>query len=275
MSLGFAVPLSPKGIASLAATPPWHYAGDVLAIEFWANPDAVAATLPVGLAADPETGGHGIALFIDWQFTGSNDEYLDPVRSQYHEFFLLMDARWEGEPVAWCPYIYVDNDHAMARGWIQGFPKKLGAVCQTRLFDVPSPATPSLRKGARFAASVSAAGRRLGDATVTLQAPASGLAALGRPTVNLRHFPRLASGQWGNPAVHELVMAVFDNQKLTNIWTGDATLEFPEAEGEEVAALNPVRVDAGYRFNLGYSVTDLRTLTGDGVAQHIVSRGGW
>jgi hypothetical protein len=260
MLQGFALPLSPKGIATLATTPPWHYAGDVIAIEFTSDPDAAAATLPDGLTPDPDTNGHGIALFIDWQFTGSDDEYLDPARSQYREFFVLMDARWDGEPVAWCPYIYVDNDHAMARGWIQGFPKKLGAVDQTRLFDVPSPATPSLQPGARFAASVSAGGHRLGNATVTLQAPATRLDALGRPTVNLRHFPQLGGGQWDRPAVHELVMAVFDNQILTNIWTGDATLDFPEAQGEELAALDPVRVGAGYRFNLGYSVTDLRTL---------------
>jgi hypothetical protein len=83
---------------------------------------------------------------------------------------------------------------------------------------------------------------------------------VARPTVNLRHFPRLAAGQWDNPAVHELVMAVFDDQTLTNIWSGDATLEFPDAAGEELVDLNPVRVGDGYRFNLGYSVTDLRTL---------------
>jgi Acetoacetate decarboxylase (ADC) len=83
---------------------------------------------------------------------------------------------------------------------------------------------------------------------------------LAGPTVNLRHFPRLAAGQWDNPGVHELVMAVFDNQTLANIWSGDATLEFPDAAGEELAALNPVRVSGGYRFNLGYSVTDLCTL---------------
>lgn len=45
-------------------------------------------------------------------------------------------------PVAWCPYIYVDNDQALARGWIQGFPKKLGTVAQTRTFTVANQAAP-------------------------------------------------------------------------------------------------------------------------------------
>lgn len=49
---------------------------------------------------------------------------------------------------AYCPYIYVDNDSAMARGWIQGYPKKLAAVHQSR------PKSP-LRTGAGFHFSMS------------------------------------------------------------------------------------------------------------------------
>jgi hypothetical protein len=173
--------------------------------EFWANPAAAGATLPEGLTADPDSNGHGIAMFIDWQYNASRDEYLDPVRSQYHEFFVLMDARWQDTPVSWCPYIYVDNDHAMARGWIQGFPKKLGASASTAGY-------------------------------------------------------RLAAGEQDNPAVHELVMAVFDDATITDAWTGTSELEFPEAPGEELHDLAPVRTGAGYRYELSYTVTDLRTL---------------
>jgi Acetoacetate decarboxylase (ADC) len=81
-----------------------------------------------------------------------------------------------------------------------------------------------------------------------------------RPTVNLRHFPRLAAGQWGNPAVHELVMALFDDNTVTNAWAGTGELEFPEVPGEELHDLAPVRTGAGFRFELSYTVTDLRTL---------------
>jgi len=144
MLQGYTVPLSPRGIANLATKPPWHHAGVVVGAEFWTDPAAAAATPPDGLTHDPQTAGHGTVLFIDWQYSGSQDEYLDPVRSQYHEFFVLLDARWQDTPVAWCPYIYVDNDHALARGWIQGFPKKLGTVAQTRTFTVATQAAPAL-----------------------------------------------------------------------------------------------------------------------------------
>ena len=42
----------------------------------------VAATLPAGLGIDPSSPGHATALFVDWQFTGENDELLDPARYQ-------------------------------------------------------------------------------------------------------------------------------------------------------------------------------------------------
>lgn len=131
MLQGYTYPLSPRGEANLASAPPWNYAGDIVGVEFWTDPAAAEATLPEGLSPDPESSGRVVALFVDWQFSGQNNEYLDPVRSQYREFMVLVDARWKDQPVSWCPYIYVDNDLALARGWVQGFPKKLGAVAQT------------------------------------------------------------------------------------------------------------------------------------------------
>ena len=50
---GYTVPLSPRGIANLATKPPWHYAGIIIAAEFWTDPAAAAATLPEGLTPDP------------------------------------------------------------------------------------------------------------------------------------------------------------------------------------------------------------------------------
>ena len=221
MLKGYTVPLSPRGIANLAAKPPWHYAGVVVVrAEFWTDPAAAAATLPDGLTPDPQTAGRGTVLFIDWQYSGSRDEYLDPVRSQCHEFFVLLDARWQDTSVAWCPYIYVDSDQALARGWIQGFPKKLGTVAQTRTFTVATQAAPALGPGGRLAATVSAADYRLANALITLQAPVPDPRTLAaRLMVNLRHFPRLPAGQQDDPAG-----------------------------------------GAGFRFELAYTVTDLRTL---------------
>ncbi|MET7466945.1 acetoacetate decarboxylase family protein [Nonomuraea sp. NPDC005501] len=258
---GFTLPLSPRGEANLVPAPPWHYAGDVIGVEFWTSPEAAAATLPPGLTPDPSASGHGTAMFIDWQFSADGQDYLDPVRSQYREFMVLIDALWQDTPVAWCPYIYVDNDAALARGWIQGFPKKLGTVHQTRAFAAHSPATPRVEPGGRFAATASTAAQRIAEALVTLEQPVPDAAKLlTRPTVNLRHFPRLTAGQHDKPTVHELVMAVFDDLHIDNAWIGSGELSFLPARGEELAALDPERTGMGFRASLAYTVNDLQVL---------------
>jgi Acetoacetate decarboxylase (ADC) len=113
---GFNYPLTPKGKSTLNPPPPWYYSSDFIDVEFWAQPAAVASLLPNGLEPDPAANGHCNALFYDWQFSGANEEYLDPARYQYREFFILVDALFEGRSVSYCPYIFVDNDAALARG---------------------------------------------------------------------------------------------------------------------------------------------------------------
>ena len=134
-------------------------------------------------------------MFLDWQFTAQDDEFLDPARYQYREAFVLLDAVYRDMPVMWCPYIYVDNDAALARGWTQGFPKKMGSIFQTRSFAAASAAAAPVVPGGRFGASLSAHGERLAEACITLRKPIeNGLSLLSRPTVLLRYFPETSRG---------------------------------------------------------------------------------
>ena len=83
MLKAFSVPVTPQGKSALATLPPWHYSSDCLVIEYWADPKAIAALLPPGVTADEKSGGRAFFWFLDWQFTGSNDELTDPARYQY------------------------------------------------------------------------------------------------------------------------------------------------------------------------------------------------
>ena len=261
MLKGFHYPLTPKGESTLNPLPPWYYSSDFLNIEFWADPAVVAATLPAGLDPDPSAEGHADALFYDWQFSGSNEEFLDPARYQYREFFILLDALFEGKPVSYCPYIFVDNDAALARGWTQGYPKRLGSVFQTRYYAATGKAGPALAAGSRFAGSLSAGGQRLAEGIVTLREPVTNLSALNqRPVVNLLHTPRLAAGMHDQPAIHELVENVPHDVKIEQAWVGDGALELPVCKGEELSDLAPLRCGKGVRASMAYVVDDLKTL---------------
>jgi acetoacetate decarboxylase len=258
MLRGYSVPRSPEGRSSLVPAPPWHYVGDFLVIEYWAAPEAVEAVLPPGLEPHPDP-GRCAALFVDWQScSDSREELDDPIRSQYREFFVVVNALLNGEPVTTCPYIWVDRDFALARGWVQGFPKKLGSIHMTRLFPIRSNAGPELAAGARFAGTLAAGDRRLVFGAVTLKREsAEGPTHNDPPLVNVRHFPRLAAGRHDEPAVHELVRARSRDRAISPIWEGSAELELYPAPDEELAALAPVRTGKGFRFTFGYTVDDL------------------
>src|SRR5882757_7722190 len=200
---GFNYPLTPKGKSTLNPPPPWYYSSDFLNVEFWAQPAAVVSLLPDGLEPDPGAEGHCNALFYDWQFSGANDEYLVPARYQYREFFILVDALYEGNPVSYCPYIFVDNDAALARGRTQGYPKRLGQVFQTRYYAATGKAGPDLAPGSKFGGSLTSAGQRLAEGVVTLREPVTDPSQLGqKPVLNLLHYPRLAAGKQDKPAIH-------------------------------------------------------------------------
>jgi acetoacetate decarboxylase len=200
-------------------------------------------------------------MFLDWQFTSQNDEYLDPARYQYREAFILVDALWEKQRVTFCPLIYVDNDAALARGWIQGYPKRMGSIFQTRTFDAPSPAAAPVRAGGKFGASISSHGQRLADIRVTLQEKVDDPTTIfNRPTALVRYFPTLVAGRHDKPAVDELTLSLTDNLTMVNLWIGDGDIRMPEARGEEMHSLRPVRIGRGFRYGLSYSVTNLRIL---------------
>jgi acetoacetate decarboxylase len=258
---GYSSPRSPGGRASLVPYPPWHYAGELLVLEFWADPAAVAGVLPAGLEPHPDA-GRCAAVFADWQsLSDGGGELLDPSRSQYREFFVVVNGLLDGEEATSCPYIWVDRDFALARGWIQGFPKKLGSVWVTRTFGLDVVADPGLRPGAVYGGTCAAYDRRLAEGTVTLErVSADGPTHNGPPLVNVRHFPRLEAGRHDEPAVHELVRARSRDRVISEVWEGEAALELHEAPGEELAALAPVRMGKGFRFAFAYTVDDLETV---------------
>jgi acetoacetate decarboxylase len=261
MLKGFSVPLAPDGNSALAPLPPWHYSSDCIAIEYWADPAAIKALLPPGVTPDEKSNGRAFFWFLDWQYTSSNDELTDPARYQYREAFALVEAVFEGTSINYCPFIFVDNDSALARGWTQGFPKKFGSVFQTRSFSAPSPAAAPLAKGSRFGASVSAHGERLATARIQLEeAVADPSTVFNRSTVMRRYFPQLAASGQHKPPVDELTLSLTDNLAIVDVWAGAAELEIPDVRGEEMHLIAPLRVGRGYRLGMAYSVTDLRIL---------------
>jgi acetoacetate decarboxylase len=256
MLKGYTLPRTPRGTSSLAARPPWHYVGNALAVEFEADPQAAAAFLPEGLELHS---GRCAAYFAEWQYASETGlEYLDPIRSQYRETIVLLSASFEGTAVAYCPFIWVDQDVALMRGLVQGWPKQVGSTWVTRAYDLPSKAAPVVGPGGRFGATLAVKDRRLIEAQVTLRELTETLPSPSfARAVNTRHFPELVAGKHDLPAVHELVQLKSRDVHVSPIWKGEAAMEIFDHPYLELPDLRPTAVVAGYRFSFALTVDDL------------------
>jgi acetoacetate decarboxylase len=256
MLKGYTSPRTPRGTSCLAPAPPWHYVSNTLAVEFEADPARVAAFLPEPLTP---SSGRSVVYFAEWQYaTDTGDEYLDPVGSQYREAIFLVSAKYEGEDVAYCPFIWVDQDVSLMRGLIQGWPKQIGSVWLTRSYELSSKASPPLGAGGRFGATLAVKDRRLAEARVTLRSPTDVAPSPGfARALNVRYFPDLTAGHHDRPTVHELVQLKSRNVQFSTMWKGEASLELLDHPSIELAHLRPLRVLAGYRFSFAFTVDDL------------------
>ncbi|OGI63453.1 MAG: acetoacetate decarboxylase [Candidatus Muproteobacteria bacterium RBG_16_60_9] len=259
MLRGYTLPQTPTGRSALAPQPPWHYAGDCLAIEYEASADAIRALLPAPLEF---ASTRCAAYFIEWQFaTDDGEEPLDPITSQYKESIFLVSGRYRGENVSFCPFIWVEQDVSLMRGLIQGWPKQIGSTWITRAYPLSGKAAAQHAPGGTFGASLAVKDRRLADARVTLREPAQ---SLPRPSfdnaVNVRLFPNLARGMHDRPALCELVRLKSRDVQVGPILKGDAVLDLHDHPRLELSMLRPRSVGSGYRFSFALTVDDLETL---------------
>jgi hypothetical protein len=247
---GFMLPRSPEGRASIVPSPPWHYSGDVLTVEYRAASGSVARWLPDGLepaADDPDA----VALiWADWQSCSEGGaELLDPVRAQYKECFVVVRCRRGDETFSRCVLIWVDKDFALARGWYQGYPKKLGQIWMTRPVTVGK-AGPRLQAGGRLGASLAANDRRLAEATLTLTGPAETSGFVNAlPMLHSRWMPAMDPA--APAALDELVTMGSADVEVGPAWTGEATVTVFDSPWDELSSLSPVEPIAGYWRQVG------------------------
>ena len=226
---GWTLPQSPTGRSAIVAAPPWHYSGEIIAVDFTAPVDAVAALLPEGMTPAPD--GAASVVFADWCSASDNDERVlaDPGVGQYHEAYVVLHAIRGDKKVGRVPFIWVDSELSLLRGQIQGFPKKLGQIAMTRPVELGKG---GVRKapGARFAAHATSHGRRVLSASVAIEGAADRLPrAATLPLVHTRVFPAIDRPE---PAVHELQFGSIAYFQCGTIHTGPGTLALGATEYE-------------------------------------------
>jgi len=249
---GWTLPQTATGRSAIVAPPPWHYSGEIIAVDFTASPEAAAALLPSGMVPVPE--GTASVVFADWCSASDHDPRVlaDPAVGQYREAYVVLHVIRGDKKVGRVPFIWVDSELSLLRGQIQGFPKKLGQIAMTRPVDIGRGGV-RRQTGSTFSAHATSHGRRVLTASVTLDGSSDRLPrAATLPLVHTRLFPAIDRPE---PAVHELQLGAIANFECGTVHTGSATLALGATEYEEIEALGPVSVGRGYVFSMAFSVT--------------------
>lgn len=257
---GFFPPLTPSGRSALVPSPPWHYSGDLLTVEYRSDPERVAALLPHGIDPAPEDPGAVALIWADWQScSDGGEELLDPARSQYKEAFAVVRCSHEGTVYSRCALIWVTSDFAIARGLHQGYPKKLGSIHMTRVMP-HGKAAPRLQPGAKFGATLAAYDHRLATARITLTEPSDGNGEVNAlPMLHNRQVRSIERD--GGLVLDELVTMSGYDADLGQAWAAEAELEIADSPWDELGSLLPVReVTGGFYRQVGVSWNGGRTV---------------
>jgi acetoacetate decarboxylase len=258
----FLFPRTPSGKSSLIPPPPWHYSGEMITVEYRTDPDRVAELLPDGASLPGDDPGAVALIWADWQSSGDDlAETLDPVRSQYKECFAVIRCEWDDQMWSRCPFIWVDKDFALVRGYHQGYPKKLGDIWMTRPITVGK-AGPRLEKGGKFGATLSANGYRLANARLELSTPVESPGFVNaHPMLHNRYWPAIESD--GSTSMDELVTMRGYDAEVADVWSGEAELEVFESPADELSMLEPTEVIGGFYHRVGASWKAGTTLRSD------------
>lgn len=259
---GLFAPRTPSGKSAIAPHMPWFYSGTLFTVEYRTDPANVRAILPPELGLADEDPGAVAFIWADWQSCSTGGaELLDPQRSQYYEAFVVVRCTYEGQTYSRCVAIWVTKDFAIARGFFQGYPKKLGEVAMTRVMNVGK-AAPRLAPGAKLGMNVGAYGHRLAEAVITLREPSETNGFVnGHAMLHSRWVPSITPGA-GNSLDQLITMSGVDAE-IGETWSADADLTLFDSQWDEVGSLLPVNEiiggyyrEVGVTFNGGQLVAD-------------------
>ncbi|AGK60243.1 hypothetical protein Asulf_00209 [Archaeoglobus sulfaticallidus PM70-1] len=234
-------PLTKFGRSALVPEGPWSYAFDAIAVHAVANPDRLKNITEL------KTDGEMWIYFADIISHSPNFPQLNyetPQLVQYKEVAFFIKIEFEGKSYAYCPFMYVDNDVSLMRGYIVGFPKKIASIGITR--DHP------LMKQKIFGANAMRAGYSLIRAKVEVEEKAKSLPLDNFGTWILRRY----IGLMGIDELIEFVPEV----EYEYIYRGKATLEIGGGINDELEFFKPEKILEGYRYSALLKVKDIRVL---------------
>ncbi|BCS93584.1 acetoacetate decarboxylase family protein [Metallosphaera javensis (ex Sakai et al. 2022)] len=242
--MSFTLPITRTGNSSIVPPPPYYYGVTYIASHVKFECKKASKILPEYLTTDGE-GWIYVAEFISVMGEKWENMYMDPDLTQYMEGAIGLKVNFEGKNYLYYPFMWVDKDWALVRGWLDGYPKKLAKISMTKLHPL-LPKYDSPKSGIKLGGYVVRGGGVMFRLRVELAEKAEKIPVSDfGPFLNIRRFPSRGDGE---EEVYELVSRVKEDSKLENVWKGNAEVELGGYINDEVNLLEIEKIYSGYHF---------------------------
>ncbi|WP_202319814.1 acetoacetate decarboxylase family protein [Archaeoglobus neptunius] len=236
-------PYSKSGKSALVASGPWNYAMDAIAAHFKCESEQLDSILPEGFRAY----GEGYVYFAEIVSQSPNFPELNyeaPGLVQYKELAVFLKVEFKGRKYAYCPFMYVDNDVSLLRGFVAGFPKKLAVIDITKQH-------PLLKQ------------EKMGGVAMRAGYPLIKLVV--SPKMNVNSNPLDEFGKWilyrfAEPMEVREFVEITPDIRYYQIAKGDADIKIFGGINDELETVNVKEVLGGYRFSALLKVAEIKKL---------------
>jgi len=207
--------------------------------------------------------------------------YQDPDLVQYMEGAIGLKVNFEGKNYLYFPFMWVDKDWALVRGWLDGHPKKIAKIAMTKLHHL-LPKYNKPERGLKMGGYAVRGGGVMFRMQVELEERTESLPLKNfGPFLNIRtavirfhlDYRAVPKGESHNCCIrrfpsrgedevdlYEIVSRVRDETKYGEIWKGKANVELGGYVNDEVNLLEIERTIGGYHYTLYFKVTTTQLL---------------
>jgi Acetoacetate decarboxylase (ADC). len=160
-------------------------------------------------------------------------------------------VKYKGRNYLYFPFMWVDKDWALIRGWVNGYPKKVANIEITKLHPLLEKYN-EIKEGVKLGGYVVRGGSVLFKMLVNLKFKVSELPIFEfGPTLTIRYFP--STGQ-GERSVKEFVQVIKTNSRSSDTWKGEGSIEFGKAVNDEVELLRVKEILGGYFYRSSFKI---------------------
>ncbi|WP_016729673.1 acetoacetate decarboxylase family protein [Saccharolobus islandicus] len=240
--------LTTKSVKSqIVPPPPWIYAIEMIGVKVYFDPGKVLDLIPPPLEI---VDGEGF-VYVAKIFTVSGNRwemlYEDPEETKYMEAAVALKVKYNANIYTYFPFMWVDKDLPLIRGWLLGYPKKLAYISMSefhKLLDGYSGPSSGVKMGGYALRN----GKEIIRMKITLREKVSQSPIPFGPILQFRRFPAVQDGT----DVYELGQAISSDFRVGEVWQGEGEVILNGSINEALEVLKINKIEGGYYFNWSF-----------------------